>query len=154
MNGANNAIIDSVTEVLRQFTFIASVLAGFAVTFLVSLMISPVRTRPLNVTAIAALLAAISLLISTVSGFAGLIYVVDRPALRRGDFLPIEAKNIIVAAAHWSGSWFMAGIVALLLSIGASGWMHSRRLGTLTTTIASLTLILLVFLLKFVVPLI
>ena len=146
--------MDSVAETLRQLAFLGTVLAGFAVTFLVGLLNATANRRSIDYTAGAALVAAACLIICSVVSVTGVFYIVDRPALRSVTDLPPEVRAAIMGTVRWAGMGFMLGMTALLVSLGTSGWIRSRKLGILSSVLAVMTLLLLIYFLCFVVHLI
>ncbi len=146
--------MESVAETLRQLAFLGTVLAGFAVTFLVGLLNAPTNRRSVDYTAGAALVAAVCLIVCAVVSVTGVFYIVDRPALRSATDLPLEVRAAIMGAVRWAGMGFMLGMVALLASLGTSGWIRSRKLGILSSLLAAVTLLLLLYFMRYVVRLI
>ena len=135
-------IPEAAAEIQNQFAFISTVLGGFAVTFLIGLLSLP-RERPLVTWAAGAAVAAAGfLIIAAVAGVAGAVWVAERPGLPA---LP-ETPGPLLAAFRWSGISFILGVMALLASIGLSGWTRSRVLGVFSSVVAAVTFVLLAYL--------
>ena len=131
---------DYVAEMYRQTAFVSAVLGGFAVAFLGALLASAaerrVVTTAIGFTAAAAVLFAVGTLASVF-----LLLDVLRLGIRSFDF------------SQWSGSAFrtktiadtalFAGVYALVVGVGLSGWARSRQTGRVTATVAAAGFVLL-----------
>jgi hypothetical protein len=121
---------DYLLDIARQVAFVSAFLGGFSATFLGTLLYSGSDSRLANwaisstaLSACAFIVAVLALTMLTVglnpSAPAG---VIQEGALRRAQLIGLLS--------------FLLGMYALLFSIGASGWLRSRKLGWTTTCIA------------------
>ncbi len=134
------------TQMLQQLSFVAAVLAGFAVTFVVGLLAGPHNGRHVDRTIVAACVAAALLVVSTIVSVTGVMYIQDRPNIQASG----GHTGAVMEAFKWAGVSFMFGMVALLLTVGLSGWIRSRTVGKATTVISVCTYLLLSYYLRVV----
>ncbi len=132
-------------EYFRQFAFVASLLGGFSFAFFGTLLGVPHAHRVVSPAAALALAASTCFLIVTLGNtFAASI--VSDPAI----LAAARTSTLPVIRAHVGpiSLLFLLGVVLLLLSFGAAGWARSRRLGQVTTLIAALGLVGVVWVLQ------
>ncbi len=123
------------TQLFGQLGFVSAILAGFAFTFIAGLLSSSSSSRAYPWVFVSALTAALSLMIAAVgSVFAGLGV--------EGDFLDAAQTRELLALVSQS---FLVGVLSLVLSSGCSGWLRSRRLGLVSSTLALLAAAVLAF---------
>ena len=138
-------IPEAAIEIQNQLAFISAVLAGFAVTFFIGLLQLPEERPHVKGAVCTALVAAALLLLATVAGVAGAVWIAERPGLGQA----AETPDQLLAAFQWAGRAFIGGLLFLLISLGLSGWIHSRVVGILSSVVAALTVVLLVYFLVF-----
>lgn len=128
----NQLPADYLAEIARQIAFVSAFLGGFSATFLGTLLFSR-SSSPLAGWAISA---------SAMSACAFIVAVLALTMLVVG-LNPSTPAGVIsgtaIAHARLIGLLsFLVGMYALLVSIGMSGWLRSRKLGWITTSIAVL----------------
>ena len=120
-------------EIARQLASVSAFLGGFAATFLGILLQSHSSRRHVGWAAGAAAVASASFMIAVIAGT--LVALVLSPGAPVGfatpEFLPWARRILVIS--------FALGIYANLLSLGLSGWIHSRALGFVTSTAALLS---------------
>ena len=124
-----------INELAKQLAFISSFLGGFSVTFLGALILSDKEGRLMR-----------SIIVSTaVSAFAFIITVMAMTQLIMvsTEGYPFKIEQGDLSTSRVIGTLtFMFGVLSLLLTIGLSGWLKSRRLGLITSILGGLTLII------------
>ena len=138
---------ESAIEILKQITFIGALLGGFSLAFLIGLFQLPTTGKLYQASIITIAFTTCCLVLSAVSGSSGIFWLAERPAL-------IEADSIInfpeyLLSYRWSASFLLLGVTGLLATLGLSGWLKSKKLGTWSTAIALVTFILLIYFLVF-----
>jgi hypothetical protein len=132
-------MMSDVVESMQQGLLLSTLLAGFAITALVQLVSMGKSGRIASATIIAFLVATALTLISTVGGvlalsgargFAGLSHALT----------PTELASFSVAV----GNWALLGFVALLVGVGLMGWLHSRRVGIVSTLLMGSSLVVII----------
>lgn len=123
-----------VVAVAEQISFVSAFLGGVSATILFSVIIFSSDKRIVSFLVAASTLSACSLLVSVVSGWRLIIGM--HPDL---PFTPDPGKiNLLWNALIAS---YGLGVNSLLLSIGLSGWIRSRRTGWVTSVIAAFAII-------------
>lgn len=128
-----------INELAKQLAFISSFLGGFSVTFLGALILSDKEGRLMRSLIVSTAVSAFAFII-TVMAMTQLIMVSTAGypfKIEQGD---LNTSRIIGTLA------FMFGVLSLLLTIGLSGWLKSRRLGLITSILGGLTLIIFILL--------
>ncbi|PEN13015.1 hypothetical protein CRI94_10185 [Longibacter salinarum] len=138
-------IPESAAEIQNQLAFISAVLGGFSISLAIGWLQmgaeSEIMKRTVTWAAGAAVTAALSLLVATVAGAWGVIWLAERPDMGRQAQMP----GPLLTAFRLSGQAFLLGISALLVSLGISGWTRSRALGWATSAGAGLAAIILTY---------
>jgi hypothetical protein len=128
-------MMSDVLDSIQQGLLLSTLLAGFAITALVQLISMGKSGKVASAAIVAFLVAAALTLISTVGGelalsgargFAGLSH-----ALTWGELASFGAGV---------GNWALLGFVALLVGVGLMGWLHSRRVGIVSTLVMASSL--------------
>lgn len=119
-----------VTAVAEQLSFVSAFLGGVSATILFSVIIFSSDKRIVAFVVATSTLAACSLLVSVIAGWRLIIGL--HPDL---PFTPDPAKinllwNSLIAS-------YGLGVNSLIVSIGLSGWIRSRRTGLVTSLIAA-----------------
>lgn len=121
-------------EFFRQFAFVGALLGGFSLAFFGTLLDAGRVHRAVGPTAALALASSSCFLIVTLGNtFAASAMADDqmRQRLQAGIHHQVGPLSML----------FLLGILLLLASFGASGWIRSRKLGWATSTIALATLL-------------
>lgn len=119
---------DYLATLAAQVGSVSAFLGGFAATFLALFLTLGARSRPASIASVASAAASVCFVLAVVA--ATMLTVALHPHAPPGT---IERAGI---GRTVMGLGFMAGIAALLVAIGASGWVRSRRLGWTTATLA------------------
>ncbi len=101
-------------ELASQMLTISSLLGGFSIAIISNFLISDLDTKYSNRVLKVSILAA-SFFILSIFGASGMVLIT---------------------------TLFMCGIFSLILMLGMSGWMKSKKLGIYTTIVSALTFIL------------
>ncbi len=114
-----------------QIIFISVFLGGFSATLLVTLLVADNERKMMKVLIVSSATAAILFIIATFA-MTNLV-MVTTPGF------PLEVDEGEMMRARAFGTLaHMGGILALMFTIGASGWLRSRRLGIATTTLGAI----------------
>nr|MBC7245757.1 hypothetical protein [Chloroflexota bacterium] len=120
-------------EVLRQLSFLSSVLAGFALTAAIQL-IPFAKKNSLGVATLALFLA---------SSIATLVWTFVCVIIMMVILYPMRSGITETQIRHFLGGAGvipMIGLILFLAGIGLVGWLHSKPLGIITTVLALLGL--------------
>ncbi|HEY5086751.1 MAG TPA: hypothetical protein VII66_05250 [Gemmatimonadaceae bacterium] len=133
-------------EFFRQFAFIGAVLGGFSLAFFGTLLDAGRDHRAIGPAAALALASSSCFLIVTLGNTFAASVVSDNAAHIASSVVSDNAVRIAMSTGITReqgplSMLFLLGVLLLLASFGAAGWIRSRRLGVTTTTIAMLTLI-------------
>ena len=136
-------------DAFGQLSAICAVLGGFAVTFLgIVLTLADSRKRVEAVAAVASDCAACFFLASL--GWTLLAARSAQVASSSGPAQAVLAQQLqtaITLRRPLSGL-FLFGVVLLLITLGADGWLRSRRLGLITSGIAAAAAVAAVFIVR------
>jgi len=131
-----------ILEILRQYSFLSSVLAGFAITVAIELVALRRKSRVASLAIAAFLLSSVVSVVATFTFVFVMTGVIGPPGFPR----PTDAW-----IAHFVGGIGvlpMVGLILFLIGIALIGWLHSKALGMLTSASAVLALVLLVYILS------
>lgn len=131
---------DYLATLAAQIGNVSAFLGGFAATFLVLFLTFTEKTRAASVAVVSAALASIGFIVTVIA--TTMLVAVTHPHAPAG---ALARADIGRAAMSYS---FLIAMIALLVSIGASGWIRSRRLGWTTTAFASIAVLLFPVLMK------
>lgn len=120
--------------VAEQISFVSAFLGGVAATILFSLIIFSSDRKAVSISVATSAFAACSLLISVIAGWRLAIGL--HPDL---PFTPDPAKIEVLWHSLIAG--YSLGVVSLILSIGVSGWIRSRRSGLITSCIGAIAIL-------------
>lgn len=123
---------DYLAEIARQIAFLSAFLGGFAATFLATLLVAGSPRRVAGWAIGGAAVAAGSFIIAIVA--AVMLTIVSHPEVPPN----VLAGSSVLRARLISTLGFFIGLLALLASLGLSGWIRSRKTGIATTVAASL----------------
>ena len=123
-------------EIARQLAFLGAFLGGFAATFLATLLVVDSSKRIASWTIGSAATAACGFIVAVIASvMLTTVLHPDAPS-NVGDGASIGTARIVSSVS------FAVGLIALLVSIGLSGWVRSRRTGIATSVVAGFGLIL------------
>lgn len=131
---------EAAAEIQNQLAFVSAVLGGFAVALAIGLLQLPKSRSVVTWATGFAITSAVALLVATIAGTFGAIWLAERPALERTPTMP----PALLTAFQWAAQALVLGICLLLSSLGISGWIRSRALGW-TTSVVSVIAAMLIF---------
>jgi len=114
------------TQLFDQLGFISAILAGFAFSFLGGLLSLRSASRLYPWTYGGALTASFALMIASVASVLASLGTA-------GGYASEQQSREYLALVSQA---FLLGVVGLVFTFGCSGWLHSRRLGIVATTLA------------------
>ena len=123
-----------VVAVAEQISFVSAFLGGVSATILFSVIIFSSDRRSVALLIAASAFSACSLLVSVIAGWRLTIGL--HPDL---PFTPDPAKINILWNSLIAG--YSLGVNSLIVSIGISGWVRSRRSGYITSFIAAIAIL-------------
>ncbi|MES1242617.1 MAG: hypothetical protein ABUT39_13465 [Acidobacteriota bacterium] len=129
-------------ELFRQLAFICALIGGFAFAFLGALLTAPSRSRVVEWAAGMALATAADLTICVVGWTLMASQLVTTTPAGAGVFRFPASLNTMHSRLTLL---FLVGMVLFLASLGLSGWVRSRLLGVISTAIAILAGVALMF---------
>jgi hypothetical protein len=118
-------------ELFGQLAFVSSVLGGFAVAFLGTLLTIEGERRLTRWTMGAAAVSATALITAAVVASVSVAETVRTGAHDLAGLGDTAARGFLLLF-----SCFIVGFLALMLSVGLSGWIKSRALGLVTAAAA------------------
>ena len=126
--------INYILAVAEQLSFVSAFLGGISTTVLLTIVVFTSQKKSVNWIVSASALAACSLLVAVVASWR--IIILLHPEL------PIQYDEGLIRIL-WAGMLFgyALGFLSLLVSIGLSGWLRSRRDGMITSTIALIAVV-------------
>jgi hypothetical protein len=130
---------EAAIDIQRQIVFVSALLCGFSLAFLIGLVQMNKPGRLMNACLITTGLAASSLLVSTITGVAGIFWLAERPQLVN-DTQRIDYPELL-AAYRWSLTSLLLGILALFGCLGLVGWLKSRLVGWILMVLSFISVI-------------
>lgn len=128
-------------KLASQSVLISALLSGFSMTVLVSIILYPAKNRFATYTLIAATIATGSFLVA-IFAFTDILMMTTV-----GYPLKIVHSDLNFPRTVGALAWLL-GIVSLCAFLSFLGWIKSKKLGMLTTTIGVVTFILIVLMLS------
>jgi hypothetical protein len=119
-------------ELFRQLAFVSALIAGFSLTFLVQLLTAQSTRRVVNWT-IGFSLAATATMILCALGWTLSAAVAIDPRAQADLARWLGVFNLLHGRLSLT---FIAGILLFLVGLGLCGWIRSRAMGIVSTTIA------------------
>ena len=118
-----------VLAVAEQLSFVSAFLGGISATILVTIVVFISPKKSVNWIVSSSALAACSLLVAVVASWR--LIIVLHPDLP----IPVDPALVMVL---WNGMLigYGLGFLSLIVSIGLSGWLRSRKSGLITSSIA------------------
>ena len=131
MNELNPIYVVAVAE---QLSFVSAFLGGLSATILVTIVVFTSEKKSVNWIVSSSAIAACSLLIAVVAAWRLIILLHPEIPIRvDDDLIKLLWASMLIGYA--------IGFLSLLVSIGLSGWLRSRRDGMITSTIALIAVI-------------
>jgi hypothetical protein len=118
-----------VAELFEQLSVVSAILGGFAFTFVGALLGHPVESRSFPLAFGASLLAALAFMVSALGS------VLASFAVKSAYPIDIEPLHLKISAA------FLLGILCFVVATGSCGWLKSRRIGYISSSIAAISAI-------------
>lgn len=130
-------------EVFRQMAFISALIGGFAFSFVGVLLALTQKHRIINWIIIIAIMACSGLIVCTLgwtmSAFNAFQLAAEQQALP--DFYKPLHRNLSLT--------FIASLLLFLISLGLSGWIRSQTLGMISTLIATIAVVAVLWILSY-----
>jgi len=121
---------DYINALATQIIFISVFLGGFSATLLVTLLVADNEHKMMKVLIVSSASAAILFIIAT--------FAMTKLVMVTTPGFPLEIdENEMIRARVFGVLAHIGGILALMFTIGASGWLRSRRLGIATTMLGA-----------------
>ena len=143
----NEAAYHAAIDLHKQIAFVAALLSGFSITFLIGLIQLDDANRQVLIRRCILLIAfsTCALLISTLTSLTGAYWLTERP-----NFVSMDPAKLLKLSENryaltWSSFSLLFGFISLLLSIGLCGFLKSKRLGRITTLFAVFTIIMIFY---------
>lgn len=122
---------ESYAEICKQTAFISAVVAGFSFAFLGALLVSPIKSKMIDWTIIFSILSIAGLLICSLAWTLS----ASRMALYSGANIELVPQTYI--SLHRTLSFiFILSFMSFLVTLGISGWIRSRKIGIISSSIA------------------
>ncbi|MDM7860912.1 hypothetical protein QTP81_09920 [Alteromonas sp. ASW11-36] len=123
-----------IIAVAEQLSFVSAFLGGISTTILVTIVVFTSPKKSVSWIVSTSTLAACSLLIAVVASWR--LTILLHPEI------PITVNESVIMIL-WAGMLigYGLGFLSLLVSIGLSGWMRSKKSGIITTCIASVAVV-------------
>lgn len=123
-------------EISHQIAFLSAFLGGFSATFMATLLVVASSKRIAGWVVGSAATAACSFVVGAVASVTLTI-----------GLHPDAPSNIAIGASSGTARivstlGFGIGVIALLTSVGLSGWIRSRQTGIATSAVSSISLVL------------
>jgi hypothetical protein len=131
-----------ILEIFRQYSFLSSVLAGFAITVAIELVALGKKGR------VASSAIAMFLLSAVVSVVATFVFVLVMTGVIGPPGFPRPSEAWILHFVGGIGVLPLGGLILFLAGIALVGWLRSRALGILTTVSSALALVLIIYILR------
>jgi hypothetical protein len=135
-------VSSDIVEIFRQYSFLSSVLAGFAITVAIELVALGRKGR------VASSAIAMFLLSAVVSVVATFVFVFVMTGVIGPPGLPRPSEAWIMHFVGGIGVLPLGGLILFLAGIALVGWLRSRALGILTTVSSALALVLIIYILR------
>jgi hypothetical protein len=133
-----------IPEIFRQYSFLSSVLAGFAITVAIELIALGKKGRVASSAIAAFLISSVGSVVITFI-FVVLMAAMLGPA---GPGYPRPSDEWIMHFVGGMGILPLAGLVLFLVGIALTGWLHSKVMGIITTVAVALAFALVIYILR------
>jgi hypothetical protein len=131
---------DYLAALAAQIGGLSAFLGGFAATFLALFLTLGKGSRAASVAVVGSALASVAFILAVIAA-TGLTAALHPHALP-GAITTVQTSRVAMSLS------FLVGMAALLVSIGASGWVRSRAMGLTTSGFAAFAMLLAPALLK------
>lgn len=123
-----------IIAVAEQLSFVSAFLGGISATILVTIVVFTSPKKSVSWIVSTSTLAATSLLIAVVASWR--LIILMHPEL------PVSVESTLVNLL-WAGMLvgYGIGFFSLLVSIGLSGWLRSKKTGIITSSIAAVAVL-------------
>ena len=119
------------SAVAEQLSFVSAFLGGISATILITIVIFVDGKKSVSWIVASSALAACSLLIAVVASWRLTLLLNTRLVSEVGvDLIPLLYGSLLLG--------YSVGFLSLLTCIGLAGWIRSRKLGIITTTMAAI----------------
>lgn len=118
-----------IVAVAEQLSFVSAFLGGISAAMLITVVVFTSEKKSISWIVSSAALAACSLLIAVVASWRIIIVLHPESPIEAGD----RVVNILYPIMLLG---YGVGFLSLLVSIGLSGWLRSKKAGMLTSSIA------------------
>lgn len=118
-----------IVAVAEQLSFVSAFLGGISAAMLITVVVFTSKKKSISWIVSSAALAACSLLIAVVASWRIIIVLHPESPIEAGD----RVVNILYPIMLLG---YGVGFLSLLVSIGLSGWLRSKKAGMLTSSIA------------------
>jgi hypothetical protein len=127
-----------IVAVAEQLAFVCAFLGGVSITILVTIVVFTSQKKSVSWIVTSSAVAACSLLIAVIASWR--LIILTHPEL------PTAVDDSVVKLL-WASmlSGYSIGFLSLLVSIGLSGWLRSKKTGIITSSIAFLAVLFFVF---------
>jgi len=131
-----------ILEVFRQYSFLSSVMAGFALTVAIELVALGKKGR---IASSAIVMFLISAVVSVVATF---VFVFVMTGMLGPPGFPRPSEAWIIHFVGGIGVLPLGGLILFLAGIAQVGWLRSKALGIITTVSSALALLLIIYILR------
>lgn len=118
-----------IIAVAEQLSFVSAFLGGISATILITIVVFVSEKKSVSWIVSSSALAACSLLIAVVASWRLIIIINPEHSLDFGQTIINTLWNAMLIG-------YGLGFLSLLISIGLSGWLRSKRTGIITSSIA------------------
>src|ERR1043165_3995350 len=123
--------IEIMAELFRQLAFISALIGGFSLTFLVQLLVAHRERRITDWTIGFSIAATAGLILCAVGWTLGAVAIID-PAQAE----TMRASGTLNHLHMRLSAGFVLSLLLFLVSLGLCGWIRSRVMGIVSSTIA------------------
>jgi hypothetical protein len=125
---------DYMSTIATQIGGVSAFLGGFAATFLAMFLTLGHRSRAATIAIIASTIASVAFVVAVIATTAVIAKL--HPHAPGGASASAGLPQLLMTLS------FLTGMLALLVSLGASGWTRSRTIGRATSAIAAVGVVL------------
>ena len=141
--------MDSAQELLRQFIFFTSILAGFSFSVVVQFLSFSEKRKVTSVVITLITIAALSMMVST---FIGAVVLIKLVPYTTPEQIPAHTFEQIARAALFLFYLLIVGIIAFLIGLGLSGWIWSKSLGIVLSSFSVIAFVLMIWTMSVLLP--
>lgn len=127
-----------IVAVAEQLLFVSAFLGGVSATMLVTIVVFTSPKKSVSWIVASSALAACSLLVAVISSWRLIILLhPELPSMFDTDIVKFLWKAMLLG--------YGLGFLSLLVSVGLTGWLRSKRAGIITSSIATVAVLFFVF---------